>query len=96
VAEVGIDISKAESKGLDRFLDLDNLDFMITLCSDADYRCPMFPGTAKREHWPFEDPARFSGTAEETSAKFREVRDLIKTRIEKFISQIGENDDTRT
>jgi protein-tyrosine-phosphatase len=36
-------------------------------------------------HWGFEDPAKATGTEEEIWAKFREVRDSIKARIELFV-----------
>jgi arsenate reductase len=31
-----------------------------------------------RHHWPFNDPAKATGTAEEITAEFRRVRDEIR------------------
>jgi len=40
---------------------------------------PTFPGITQRWHWPFPDPAKVEGTAEEKLARVREIRDMIKT-----------------
>ncbi len=84
--EVGIDISSHTSKFIDSEL-LDRVDYVITLCGDANDRCPMTPPHVKRLHWGFEDPARATGTEEEIQAKFREVRDAIRERIEEFFTK---------
>jgi arsenate reductase len=42
----------------------------------------------KREHWPFEDPAKASGTEEEVMREFHRVRDQIRARIEVFLREI--------
>ncbi len=42
----------------------------------------MTPPHVKRLHWGFEDPAKATGTEEEIQAKFREVRDAIRDRIQ--------------
>ena len=79
--EVGIDISGQESKTLDRYLQ-EHLDYVITVCDDANEACPFFPGAAERLHWSFEDPSKAEGTEEERLAVFRSVRDLIHRHIE--------------
>jgi arsenate reductase (thioredoxin) len=38
-------------------------------------------------NWGFDDPARATGTEEEIMASFRNIRDAIKTRIEKFLAE---------
>ncbi|MCX7634920.1 MAG: hypothetical protein N2Z74_04165, partial [Syntrophales bacterium] len=50
----------------------------------AAERCPIFPGTAKKLHWPFPDPAAFTGSHEEIMARTREIRDQIKSKVEAF------------
>ncbi len=82
--EVGIDISKQESKSLDPFWGQD-FDYIITLCDYAAMACPAFPGEGKRIHWSLEDPAAAIGTIEERLAVFRRVRDEIKARLEAFL-----------
>jgi arsenate reductase (thioredoxin) len=78
--EIGINISHQESKALERYL-RKRLDYVITVCDDANEACPFFPGAANRLHWSFEDPSKAEGTEEERLAVFRSVRDLIRKRI---------------
>ncbi len=82
--EAGIDISGQESKILDPAL-LKTIDLLVTVCSHADARCPAVYIPGKREHWPFNDPAKTSGSDEEIMAEFRRVRDKIKARIHIFV-----------
>lgn len=76
MAEIGIDLTGARSKSLEEFLD-QNVDTVITVCGNADQACPMFPGQARRYHWPFDDPAHAEGDEEAQMAVFRRVRDEI-------------------
>lgn len=77
LAEVGIDISGARSKGIDE-IHIERADLVVTLC--AEEVCPVVPGTVRRLHWPLEDPAEAWGE-EEMLKRFRETRDLLKGRI---------------
>lgn len=86
--EVGIDISHHESKLIDPDL-LNRADYVITLCGDANDRCPVTPPHVKRLHWGFEDPAKATGTEDEVQAKFREVRDAIRSRVQEFIRELN-------
>ncbi|MGB2993651.1 MAG: arsenate reductase (thioredoxin) [Paenisporosarcina sp.] len=81
--EVGIDIRNQTSDMIDSEL-LNNADFVVTLCGDADDKCPMTPPHVTRWHWGFDDPARAEGTEEEKWAVFQRVRDEIAARIEEF------------
>jgi arsenate reductase len=83
MAEVGIDISSHHSKHLNEFLDED-VHTVITVCSNADTACPIFPGQLNRHHWPFEDPAKATGTDEEILACFRRVRDEMQRVFEAY------------
>ena len=87
--EIGIDISGHRSKSVDEFADRP-LDLVITVCDGAKESCPVFPGSVRREHWPFEDPAAVEGPEEVRLAAFRRVRDRIRTRIGEFLE--GERD----
>jgi len=82
--EAGVDISSQESEVINPDL-LSSLDLLVTVCSHADAHCPAFSIAGKREHWPFSDPAKATGSEEEIMSEFRRVRDQIKTRIEAFI-----------
>jgi arsenate reductase (thioredoxin) len=87
--EIDIDISNHFSKA---FADLNpdfsgNLDYVITLC--AEEVCPMVLSKAQRLHWPIQDPASKEPLApEEFKRRFREARDLIRSKLEKFKSEI--------
>jgi len=82
--EIGIDISQHLSKDVDRFV-ADNFDYVITVCDNANERCPVFPGHAKRIHWSFADPAQVEGDEATKLSAFRTIRDQIKQRIATFI-----------
>jgi len=81
--EVGIDIRNQTSDMIDSEL-LNKAHFVVTLCGDANDKCPMTPPHVTRWHWGFDDPARAEGTEEEKWAVFQRVRDEIATRIEEF------------
>jgi arsenate reductase (thioredoxin) len=79
--EIGVDISRQESKTLDRYLD-QPFDCVITVCDDANEACPYFPGAMSRLHWSFEDPSKAEGSEEERLEVFRSVRERIKDRMQ--------------
>lgn len=75
--EVGIDISRARSKGIDE-IHIERADLVVTLC--AEEVCPVVPGSVRRLHWPLEDPAEAWGE-EEMLRRFRETRDLLTEKL---------------
>jgi arsenate reductase len=87
--ETGYDMSSHRSKHLDEYMGKIDFDFLITVCGNADERCPFFPGMGTRLHWPFEDPAAFQGPEDEKLAFFRRVRDQIKERIQSWLDEEG-------
>jgi len=85
--EAGIDISTHSPKSVDQFLSLP-FDYVVTVCDNANERCPVFSGKVKhRLHIGFDDPAGASGTDEEVMAEFRRVRDEIKEGFRKFYAE---------
>lgn len=82
--EVGIDISQHRTKDIRKFLG-QYFSYLITVCSNAEARCPIFPGVGTRLYWPFDDPAAVEGSEEEKLAKFREIRDQIAAKIREWI-----------
>jgi arsenate reductase len=82
--EVGVDIARHRSKSVDEFVG-QRFDHVITVCDRARESCPIFPGAACLDHWPFDDPAEATGTSEERMAVFRRVRDEIAGRIRRFL-----------
>ena len=85
--EIEIDISAHTSKHLDEFLQQE-VHTVITVCGNADQACPIFPGQAKKHHWPFDDPAKATGSEEEIRAVFRRVRDEIRVKFEAYTAEI--------
>jgi arsenate reductase len=84
--EIGIDVSDQRPKDLKEFLGRLPVRYLIIVCSGADEDCPrVFPGLSERLFWPFDDPAQFDGSPEETIAEFRRVRDEIKGRIVEWL-----------
>ena len=83
--EVGIDISDHRSKSVDEYGGED-FDYVITVCDNANERCPIFPGNTKRIHWSFADPAAVEGSEEEKLRVFRRVRDEIRHRLRLFVA----------
>lgn len=87
--EVGIDISSQRSKDVMEFLGTP-VQYVVTVCSNAREKCPVFPATVKFMHWDLGDPAAVQGTEEEKLAAFRKVRDEIVAHIEQeFGAQQG-------
>jgi arsenate reductase len=83
MAEAGVDISRHKSKTL-ADLNEREFDYVITVCSDADKNCPIFPGKTIRIHRGFDDPPRLAKTAkneEEAMSHFRRVRDEIRDYV---------------
>ncbi len=83
--EDGIDISQHTSNNIDEYFNID-FDFVITVCDNAKERCPFFPTKAKKFHQNFPDPAKATGTEEEILEQFREVRQMIKSYSQEFVT----------
>lgn len=82
--EAGVDISAAQPKNVDQFLN-DRIDYVITVCGNAERDCPAFLGEVKhRLHIGFPDPADAKGAEEEILAVFRQSRDDIEERFREF------------
>jgi arsenate reductase (thioredoxin) len=81
--EIGVDISQHRSKSVDEFAGQE-FDYVITVCDNANERCPIFPGNTKRLHWSFDDPAAVEGDHDTRLKVFRRVRDEIRHRLRLF------------
>lgn len=84
MSEIGIDISNHRSKSVEEFLGQE-FDYVITVCDNANERCPIFPGKTERIHWSFDDPAAAVGEEEVILETFRRVRDEIREKLHAFI-----------
>ncbi len=80
MAELGVDIASHRSESLELYLG-DRFELVITVCGHAAEHCPRFPGPAERLHWPFDDPAKATGTEAEILSEFRRVRDQIEEQV---------------
>ncbi len=85
--EIGVDTSQHTSKTLQNYIGTAHFGYLITVCSSAEEKCPIFPGMGVRLHWPFEDPAAFAGTSDEILNKFRSIRDQIDQRIQSWLAE---------
>ncbi|MDA8624447.1 arsenate reductase ArsC, partial [Alphaproteobacteria bacterium] len=89
---LGIDANYTRSKSWNEFAGADAplMDVIVTVCdSAAGETCPVWPGHPTTYHWPFPDPAKFSGSDDDTRAHFREVFAMIKQRMDNFLTNKG-------
>lgn len=86
MGELGIDISRQESKTVERYLG-QAWDTLIPVCEEACEACPWIPGASHVERWAFDDPSTEPGDALARMAAFRRVRDEIAVAVRDFIAQ---------
>jgi arsenate reductase len=88
--EVGYDLSGNTSDSVMQFFKEGRLyDYVITVCDESiENECPIFPGIARRLHWPFPDPQKVTGTKDEKLKNIREIRDGIRKHIESWVKHI--------
>jgi len=86
--ELGIDLAGHRSKTLDAFAG-ERFDVVITLCGDANEKCPLFFGGAQRMHLGFDDPSRLPGHEEEVLPEYRRVRNELRTKLTDFLTGGG-------
>ena len=83
MAEIGIDISGNSSDHISRY-EHQHFDYVITLCGDANEKCPLYIGGVKRLHIGFADPPKATGTEDEILQVYRRVRDEIRQQLGDF------------
>ena len=89
MAEAGVDISTHSSKHVDDVMYV-HFDYVVTVCSNADETCPVFPGKTWVVHVGFDDPPKLAegaATEEEALSHYRRVRDEIK----EFVAELPDN-----
>lgn len=63
------------------------MDVVITVCDNAAGEvCPLWPGHPQTAHWPFRDPAVFSGTDAETHHEYAAVYRQIEDRVKQLVA----------
>jgi arsenate reductase len=86
--EDGIDISANAPKSVEQFTEM-SFDYVITVCDSAKQDCPVFLGRVRHLlHIGFEDPYNAKGSDDEIMAKYRQVRDQIKSGFYDFFVQL--------
>jgi len=86
MAEIGIDISAGSPRKVFEVVKTGKVfGHAISLCDEAsEGRCPIIPRHGTRHHWGFPNPASSDGTEEERMERMRNVRDLIRRRIQEW------------
>ena len=88
MAERGIDISGQHPENVTKYLGRLAVHHLVIVCDGANEACPrVVPGLLKHHFWPFDDPAGFEGSPEETLDTFRTVRDQIEKRISDWLRE---------
>lgn len=92
--EAGIDISGNTTKSVFDFYKQSRLyRYVVTVCDQiSGEQCPLFPGITARIHWSFDDPSKFTGSHQVQLRQTREVRDLIRQKIEEFCNETGKDE----
>ena len=85
--EVGMDISHHTSDALSS-TNLEEFDYVVTLCGEAQESCPVLPPNTRKEHWPLPDPAKIRGNPSEVMKGCRVIRYQIETRVKDLLKRI--------
>jgi arsenate reductase len=81
--ELGVDISKQESKSVDEVGE--GWDVVVTVC---DSSCPVPPRSGLKLRWKLPDPSAAGGTEAERLEVFRGIRDSIRSRVRLLAERI--------
>ncbi len=95
--EAGIDISNKKTQSVfDVFKSGQLFTYVITVCDESSaQKCPIFPGPAKRLHWSFPDPSRVKGSRVEQLEQVREIRDMVRDKIDNWCAEVCPTDCVR-
>lgn len=89
MSEVGIDISGQEPTPVKEYMGRLQFTHLMIVCDGANDECPrIFPGVLHRHFWPFDDPARLTGSEAEVLTGFRRVRDEIQGKIQSWLAEM--------
>jgi arsenate reductase len=89
--EIGIDMRGQHSKSTKAYMGRLDVQFLISVCSQAEQDCPrgLWAQKAERLLWLLDDPALFKGSDEEKLGKFRAIRDQINAKIREWLVDQG-------
>ena len=85
--EVGIDISAQVPREVISVFG-ETFQCVVSLCDPPRERYPVYPFTRKLLRWSVPDPEAGSGEPEERIEAFRQVREELQHRVEKFIASM--------
>ncbi len=87
--DMGIDISHKQTRdAFDLYRRGERYSYVVTVCDESSgERCPLFPGTAQRMHWGFQDPSALTGSHADKLAKTIEIRDQIHRKILSWLEE---------
>jgi arsenate reductase (thioredoxin) len=87
MAGLGIDIGSHTPEPVDKYLHGD-WDYVITVCDNANEKCPVFPGKVKnRLHFDVDNPKQAEGTPEFIQSEYHRVANDIKEVFWKLYSE---------
>lgn len=84
----GIDIAQHTSNNVDEYAHL-VFDVILTVCDNANERCPVFIQKTRKLHYNFADPAKALGTEAQINAAFEAVRLQIKLYCAGLVAGLG-------
>jgi arsenate reductase len=90
MAELGVGMSGAWSKGADQFIN-EPFDVVVTVCDSAAADCPVWPGAKRVEHWPIVDPSYGPDDPATRYDRFIATRDELKRRIDGLVESLEES-----
>ena len=88
LAAAGIATAGLRSKSWDEFAapGAPHLDFIFTVCDNANEVCPIWPGHPMTAHWGIPDPAAVQGTPQEIARAFQDAFSILDRRIGLFLA----------
>ena len=88
--EVGINISEKKTQAVfDVFKSGQFFPYVITVCDESEAAgCPIFPGVTQRLHWSFPDPSGLTGSHEQRLEGTRNIRDAIRSQVQKWCEEL--------
>jgi arsenate reductase len=87
LGEIGVDISDKKTKSIELFYGC-NFDLIITLCSDADKLCTIYPTDMPKIHMPFRDPTISFFINFTPLSDYRNLRDEMMNKIVGFLKEV--------
>jgi arsenate reductase len=89
LSEVGVDARGLRAKGVVEFLAKIPIVYAILLGEPGEPRSPrIYPFARSIERWLCADPGRVVGTEDERLEEFRHTRELLATRIRRWLSRL--------